>query len=139
MTWKTPGLAPAREPALRSGTSTACAKQQFRPSLKPASGTPIDLQAFNGHRDVRMLLRYAHLYASRLAKLDNAFRDGPAYKGRRRTVVGRISFMEPPAAQTRPRRQSLRRLCPSQRMPMLRPASYDHVVHRREAHGVASG
>lgn len=57
--------------------------------------TLIDLQAFSGHRDVRMLLRYAHLCASRLAaKLDDAFRDGPAHKGRRRTVAGTISFAE---------------------------------------------
>lgn len=35
----------------------------------------LDLQAFSGHRDVRMLLRYAHLSAQGLAKrLDEAFR-----------------------------------------------------------------
>ncbi|ARL23942.1 site-specific integrase [Burkholderia pseudomallei] len=57
--------------------------------------TLIDLQAFSGHRDVRMLLRYAHLCASRLAaKLDDAFREAPVHKGRRRTVAGRISLAE---------------------------------------------
>ncbi|WP_250473079.1 site-specific integrase [Caballeronia sp. GAFFF1] len=57
--------------------------------------TLIDLQAFSGHRDVRMLLRYAHLCASRLAaKLDDAFRAGLAHKGRRRTVAGSISLAE---------------------------------------------
>ena len=34
----------------------------------------VDLQAFSGHRDVRMLLRYSHLCATRMAhKLDEAF------------------------------------------------------------------
>lgn len=34
----------------------------------------LDLQSFSGHRDVRMLLRYAHLCAQALAKrLDEAF------------------------------------------------------------------
>lgn len=57
--------------------------------------TLIDLQAFSGHRDVRMLLRYAHLCASRLAaKLDDAFRDAPVHRGRRRTVAGTISLAE---------------------------------------------
>ncbi|MEX3944824.1 tyrosine-type recombinase/integrase [Paraburkholderia sp. BR10937] len=57
--------------------------------------TLIDLQAFSGHRDVRMLLRYAHLCASRLAtKLDDAFREAPVHKGRRRVVAGRISLAE---------------------------------------------
>lgn len=36
----------------------------------------VDLQAFSGHRDVRMLLRYSHLCATRMAhKLDEAFKD----------------------------------------------------------------
>lgn len=36
----------------------------------------IDLQAFSGHRDVRMLMRYAHLCTTQLAsKLDEAFSD----------------------------------------------------------------
>ncbi len=35
-----------------------------------------ELQVFSGHRDVRMLMRYAHLCASRLAaKLDECFKD----------------------------------------------------------------
>jgi integrase len=62
--------------------------------------TLIDLQAFSGHRDVRMLLRYAHLCASRLAaKLDDAFRDAPVHRGRRRTVAGGISLAELANAQ----------------------------------------
>jgi integrase len=57
--------------------------------------TLIDLQAFSGHRDVRMLLRYAHLCASRLAaKLDEAFQNAPEHKGRRRIVAGKISLGE---------------------------------------------
>ncbi|MEW5966010.1 MAG: site-specific integrase [Pseudomonadota bacterium] len=48
----------------------------------------LDLQAFSGHRDVRMLLRYAHLCAEHMAKrLDEAFacRDGhTVHRGFRR-------------------------------------------------------
>ncbi len=35
-----------------------------------------ELQVFSGHRDIRMLMRYAHLCASKLAsKLDECFKD----------------------------------------------------------------
>ncbi|MFL9961603.1 site-specific integrase [Paraburkholderia sediminicola] len=52
----------------------------------------VDLQAFSGHRDTRMLLRYAHLCTKQLARrLDEAFdaqafKDHPerGYRGRRR-------------------------------------------------------
>ncbi|OEZ83342.1 phage integrase family protein [Janthinobacterium sp. HH104] len=44
-------------------------------SNTPGGFSLLDLQAFSGHRDVRMLLRYAHLCAQGLAKrLDDAFR-----------------------------------------------------------------
>jgi hypothetical protein len=43
-------------------------------SNTPGGFSLLDLQAFSGHRDVRMLLRYAHLCAQGLAKrLDMAF------------------------------------------------------------------
>lgn len=46
-----------------------------------------ELQVFSGHRDVRMLMRYAHLCASRLAaKLDECFKDDAkirVHRGRR--------------------------------------------------------
>jgi integrase len=43
-------------------------------SNTPGGFSLLDLQAFSGHRDVRMLLRYAHLCAQGLAKrLDAAF------------------------------------------------------------------
>ena len=46
-----------------------------------------ELQQFSGHRDVRMLMRYAHLCASRLAKkLDESFKDEEmvrVHRGRR--------------------------------------------------------
>lgn len=46
-----------------------------------------ELQVFSGHRDLRMLMRYAHLCASRLAKkLDECFRDDKkvrVHRGRR--------------------------------------------------------
>lgn len=52
-------------------------------SNTPGGFSLIDLQAFSGHRDVRMLLRYAHLCAQSLAKrLDAAF--GSSHRGRRR-------------------------------------------------------
>jgi len=45
-------------------------------SNTPGGFTLVDLQAFSGHRDTRMLLRYAHLCAQSLAKrLDAAFSD----------------------------------------------------------------
>jgi integrase len=41
----------------------------------------VDLQAFSGHRDIRMLLRYSHLCATRMAvKLDEAFKDEAAVR-----------------------------------------------------------
>ena len=55
----------------------------------------IDLQAFSGHRDVRMLLRYAHLCTTQLAsKLDEAFAESGEgslthyHRGRRRIRAG---------------------------------------------------
>lgn len=52
----------------------------------------VDLQAFSGHRDTRMLLRYAHLCAKGLAKrLDAAFGDAPTevtHRGIRRLKKG---------------------------------------------------
>ncbi len=56
----------------------------------------IDLQAFSGHRDVRMLLRYAHLCTTQLAhKLDEAFKEdddnremSTVHRGRKRTRTG---------------------------------------------------
>jgi integrase len=45
-------------------------------SNTPGGFTLVDLQAFSGHRDTRMLLRYSHLCAQSLAKrLDAAFAD----------------------------------------------------------------
>lgn len=57
-------------------------------SNTPGGFTLVDLQAFSGHRDTRMLLRYAHLCAQSLAKrLDAAFSDAQqvtCHHGRRR-------------------------------------------------------
>lgn len=57
-------------------------------SNTPGGFTLVDLQAFSGHRDTRMLLRYAHLCAQSLAKrLDAAFSDSnqvACHHGRRR-------------------------------------------------------
>lgn len=45
-------------------------------SNTPGGFSLVDLQHFSGHRDVRMLLRYAHLCTQNLAKrLDAAFSD----------------------------------------------------------------
>lgn len=62
----------------------------------------VDLQAFSGHRDVRMLLRYAHLCARQLAeRLDAAFAGGNAHRGRRRLLAGdSLTIAEVVAAQT---------------------------------------
>jgi integrase len=55
----------------------------------------IDLQAFSGHKDVRMLLRYAHLCTTQLAsKLDEAFAESGEgtlthyHRGRKRIRAG---------------------------------------------------
>ena len=52
----------------------------------------VDLQAFSGHRDTRMLLRYTHLCMPSLAKrLDQAFASASApavHRGRRRLAKG---------------------------------------------------
>jgi integrase len=61
----------------------------------------IDLQKFSGHRDVRMLLRYAHLCTTHMAhKLDEAFsseKSVTVHRGRKRlklAEVARISQAE---------------------------------------------
>lgn len=54
----------------------------------------VDLQAFSGHKDVRMLLRYAHLCAENMAKrLDEAFASKANYiihRGTRRLKRGGV-------------------------------------------------
>ena len=66
-------------------------------SHTPGGFSLVDLQAFSGHRDTRMLLRYAHLCAHSLAKrLDAAFSDktqNEIHHGRRRlTQNARVSL-----------------------------------------------
>ena len=62
-------------------------------SRTPGGFSLVDLQHFSGHRDTRMLLRYAHLCAGSFAKrLDDAFRvdspDSTLHRGRRRLKQG---------------------------------------------------
>lgn len=51
----------------------------------------IELQAISGHRDMRMLQRYAHLCAGKLAEKMDSIREGTVkhyvHRGRKRTVV----------------------------------------------------
>lgn len=68
-------------------------------SLLPGGITVVDLQAFSGHRDTRMLLRYLHLTPGGLAKrLDEAFKDQEQvqlHHGRRRlTKKAAVSMAE---------------------------------------------
>lgn len=78
-----------------------------------------DLQQFSGHQDVRMLMRYAHLCASRLAKkLDESFRDEKSvriHKGRKvlsenasvkvsEVVACEVGELPPNVIELRPRR-----------------------------------
>jgi integrase len=65
----------------------------------------IDLQKFSGHRDVRMLMRYAHLCTTHMAhKLDEAFGGGKSsteHRGRKRlkhAAVTRIGQAEAEAS-----------------------------------------
>ncbi|MFC4523246.1 site-specific integrase [Cupriavidus pinatubonensis] len=61
-------------------------------SNTPGGFSLVDLQHFSGHRDVRMLLRYAHLCTQSLAKrLDAAFAspsESISHHGRRRLTSG---------------------------------------------------
>lgn len=53
-----------------------CRHEGISRAAETGQFTLIDLQQFSGHRDTRMLMRYAHLCASKLArKLDTAFKD----------------------------------------------------------------
>lgn len=58
----------------------------------PGGFSLVDLQAFSGHRDTRMLLRYTHLCMPSLAKrLDQAFADAHqvvVHRGQRRLAKG---------------------------------------------------
>ena len=58
----------------------------------------MDLQAFSGHRDTRMLLRYTHLCTPSLAKrLDEAFADQQQvslHRGQRRLKQGATLTMK---------------------------------------------
>jgi len=63
----------------------------------------VDLQAFSGHRDTRMLLRYSHLCATQLAdRLDKAFGEQAGHnrqrtlthRGRRRLKAGDMSIAD---------------------------------------------
>lgn len=60
----------------------------------PGGFSLVDLQAFSGHRDTRMLLRYTHLSMPSLAKrLDEAFSDtsqSTIHRGRRRLKKGAV-------------------------------------------------
>jgi len=72
----------------------------------PGGFTLLDLQAFSGHRDTRMLLRYTHLCMPALAKrLDEAFKDERqvvVHRGQRRLKKGAQLTMKvltnPPSA-----------------------------------------
>lgn len=61
-------------------------------SNTPGGFTIADLQAFSGHRDVRMLMRYTNLMPRALAmRLDAAFKDASqhtTHKGRKRLAKG---------------------------------------------------
>lgn len=55
-----------------------------------------ELQVFSGHRDVRMLMRYAHLCASKLAsKLDECFKDEAKFRVHRgRKVLNKHAIVK---------------------------------------------
>lgn len=65
----------------------------------PGGFSLVDLQAFSGHRDLRMMTRYVHLCAPSLSKrLDMAFANQSqctVYRGRRRlTAAAQVSLAE---------------------------------------------
>jgi integrase len=91
-------------------------------SRLPGGISLVDLQAFSGHRDMRMLLRYTHLCMPAFAKkLDEAFADASqvtVHRGKRRlkkgaqlnmkllTDASSTSALEPEVQQTSPRATS---------------------------------
>lgn len=57
--------------------------------------TLAELQAFSGHRDIRMLLRYTHLCMTKLAdKLSAALAAGTLKNGRRRMKAGELKLSD---------------------------------------------
>ncbi|QJD91689.1 site-specific integrase [Duganella dendranthematis] len=66
----------------------------------------IDLQKFSGHRDVRMLLRYAHLCTKHMAhKLDEAFsaaESSSKHRGRKRLKLAEVARITKADAEARP-------------------------------------
>lgn len=65
----------------------------------------IELQAISGHRDMRMLQRYAHLTSGSLAEKLDSIREGGikkyVHRGRRRTVVVVEESVDDPVAPAR--------------------------------------
>ncbi|AIV89559.1 site-specific integrase [Burkholderia pseudomallei] len=87
------GLTGDDEPRIHDLRHEAISRVAEAGSNTPGGFSLVDLQHFSGHRDTRMLLRYAHLCAGSFAKrLDDAFRvnspDSTLHRGRLRLKQG---------------------------------------------------
>ncbi|MCF8157310.1 MAG: site-specific integrase [Rhodoferax sp.] len=89
----------------------------------PGGFSLIDLQAFSGHRDTRMLLRYTHLCMPSFAKrLDLAFADQAqtvVHRGQRRLKRGAKLAMSDLVNATLPEPQTLGTVAPAQTIEAL--------------------
>ncbi|AQV95651.1 site-specific integrase [Cupriavidus necator] len=111
----------------------------------------VDLQAFSGHCDVRMLLRYAHLCTTKLAhRLDAAFattklktETTQVHRGRRRVRAGQgLSVTEILADAPEAAQPKCAKLAPSTPAPTTSPAQGNNVIAfpgRRAAGAQAGG
>jgi hypothetical protein len=87
-----------------------------------------ELQVFSGHRDLRMLMRYAHLCSSRLAKkIDDCFKDGRKFRVHRgRKVLNKAAEM-PLSSLTAVTEESV--AVASLPAPMVAPARAGSALH----------
>jgi integrase len=89
----------------------------------PGGFSLVDLQAFSGHRDTRMLLRYTHLCMPSLAKrLDQAFADQAqtvVHRGQRRLKKGAKLAMSDLVNASLPEPQTIITVAPAQTADVL--------------------
>lgn len=102
----------------------------------PGGFTLVDLQNFSGHRDTRMLLRYAHLCTKSLAqRLDAAFastEQSHVHHGRRRLKRGASVTIQELANESAVRSTSAPDVAPSEQ-PLTTPSNVIHVSFVRSA------
>lgn len=105
-------------------------------SNTPGGFTLVDLQNFSGHRDTRMLLRYAHLCTKSLAqRLDAAFastEESLVHHGRRRLRHGASVTIRELANESATRSTGAPNVAPTERQ-LMTPSNVIHVSFARIA------